>query len=60
MVSGVALDNDAMKQLAARLKRLCATGGSVKGGTIIIQGDHRKIIQQSLQEIGFTVKMAGG
>ncbi len=40
-VSAYQLANDELKNLAAQLKRHCGTGGSVKDGVIIIQGDHR-------------------
>jgi translation initiation factor 1 len=59
-VSGVPLDADALKRLAARLKRSCGTGGSVKDGVIVIQGDHRAAIQEYLQDHGFKAKLAGG
>ncbi len=41
IVSGFQLADDELKNLATQLKRRCGTGGSVKDGVIIIQGDHR-------------------
>jgi translation initiation factor 1 len=49
-----------LKELAAQLKRRCGTGGSVKDGIIIIQGDHREAILFELKKLGFTMKIAGG
>jgi len=49
-----------LKQIAARLKSRCGSGGSVKNGIIILQGNHRKTVQAELTEAGFTVKLAGG
>jgi translation initiation factor 1 len=46
--------------LARELKRLCGTGGTVRGDTVEIQGDHRDRLQPALQARGFTVKVAGG
>ncbi len=49
-----------LKQIATQLKRRCGTGGAVKDGIIIIQGDHRNTIRAALVEQGYTVKFAGG
>jgi len=59
-ISGVPLAEEALRELAAELKRGCGTGGSAKGGVIEIQGDHAEALIESLQERGFTVKRAGG
>jgi len=45
--------------LAAELKRLCGSGGAVKGGVVEIQGDHRARIIAHL-EGRYRVKAAGG
>jgi translation initiation factor 1 len=60
VVFGFNLSADELKELAARLKRLCGTGGSVKGDQIIIQGDHREALLADLKKQGYTVKLAGG
>ena len=59
-VSGFQIAADELKQLAARLKRRCGTGGSVKEGMIIIQGDHRNTLVRELNSLGFKAKIAGG
>ena len=46
--------------LAADLKRLCGAGGTVKGDTLEIQGDHRDRLAAWLREKGDIVKLAGG
>jgi len=40
-ITGLPPDEDKLRQLAAELKRKCGSGGTVKDGVIIIQGDHR-------------------
>ena len=59
-VSGFQLDAGELRSLAAQLKRRCGTGGSVKNGVIIIQGDHRETLLSELKKKGYTVKLAGG
>ena len=59
-ISGFSEGKDDPKQIAKNLKAKCGTGGSAKDGIIVIQGDHRKTIQEELQRQGFTVKLAGG
>jgi len=46
--------------LAQQLKKLCGSGGTVKDGTIEIQGDHCDKVQAKLTELGYKVKRAGG
>lgn len=58
-ISGFDLGEFKLKEIAARLKRLCGSGGSVKDGVIIIQGDHRNAIQAELSRQGHKVKIAG-
>ncbi len=60
VVSGVPLAEAALKDLAKQLKQRCGVGGSVKGGSIEIQGDQRPILQAELEKRGYTVKLAGG
>jgi translation initiation factor 1 len=52
-------DSD-LKKIASTLKNRCGTGGSVKGGVIIIQGDHRETLKAELTKQGYRVKLAGG
>ncbi len=49
-----------LKETAGGLKRHCATGGSVKDGTIEIQGDHRDKIVAWLRAAGHHAKPTGG
>jgi translation initiation factor 1 len=46
--------------LASDLKRLCGTGGTVRGDVIEIQGDVRERVKAELERRGYRVKIAGG
>ena len=59
-ISGFRLDGDLLRQLAGQLKRQCGTGGAVKDGIIIIQGDHRNTLLAELKKQGYTAILAGG
>lgn len=59
-VLGVPADEPALAELAAALKRKCGTGGSIKDGTILIQGDRVDAVMAELQARGYKVKRAGG
>jgi translation initiation factor 1 len=60
LITGVGLDKQGLQKLAADLKRRCGAGGTVKGDTIEIQGDHRDLLLEELSKRGCTVKRAGG
>ena len=59
-VSGVPVDDAGLKELAGKLKKRCGVGGSVKGGVIEIQGDHRDVVVEILTAEGYTPVLAGG
>lgn len=60
VITGLDLDDTALKLLAAELKKRCGTGGAVKDSTIEIQGDNRDLLKQLLEQKNYKVKLAGG
>ncbi len=60
VITGLALDAAALAELCTQLKKRCGSGGTLKGATIEIQGDHRDVIVAELEKRGLTVKRSGG
>ena len=59
LVTGLALPESELENLAKKLKALCGTGGTVKEGIVEIQGDHRAKIQDALAKQGIPVRKIG-
>ena len=60
VVRGVTLDAAAVAALGKRLRTACGSGGTVKDGTIEVQGDHCERVMDALRKEGWVVKRAGG
>jgi translation initiation factor 1 len=60
VVSELPLNDEALKELATRLKTKCGSGGTAKDGRIEIQGDHRDTVAAELEKVGYKVKRSGG
>lgn len=60
VITGLRLSEAELETIAKDLKRRCGTGGTVRDGTIEIQGDHRDTIVAVLRERGFDAKRSGG
>jgi translation initiation factor 1 len=60
LVYGMPVPRAELKEWAAKLKQQCGSGGSVKDGVIVLQGDRVDKILEILKAAGFQAKQAGG
>lgn len=60
VISGLPLDAAALAALAAELKKRCGSGGTVRAGTIEVQGEHRDTLVAELIKRGYEARRAGG
>lgn len=59
-ISGLALPEAELKQLASALKQRCGCGGALKEGVIEIQGDKVELLLEELKKRDFNAKKSGG
>jgi len=55
LISGLHHNPTTLQDLARELKQHCGAGGSVKNGTIEIQGDQRSRVAKRMGELGYRV-----
>ena len=60
VIWGVPGSEAELKSLGKAIKQKLGTGGSVKGGEIVVQGDHVNTVITFLKEKGLQAKKAGG
>lgn len=60
VISGIKATETELHSIAKDLKRKLGVGGSIKEGTIEIQGDHREFILKHLLSVGMSAKISGG
>jgi translation initiation factor 1 len=59
-ITGLPMPLSEIESLAAKLKKRCGSGGTVRDGVIEIQGDHRDAIVAELTKLGWPAKKSGG
>ncbi|MEE9592208.1 MAG: stress response translation initiation inhibitor YciH [Thermoplasmata archaeon] len=57
IVEGLDAGDVDLDDLARKLKTKVAAGGTVKNGRIELQGEHRKKVEQTLQDLGYHVEI---
>jgi translation initiation factor 1 len=60
IVAGLPLATAELAALATKLKKRCGSGGTVRGGVIEIQGEHRDVLVAELVKMGWPAKKSGG
>lgn len=56
LIAGLAASDNDLPALLTRLKNRCGAGGTSAGDLLEIQGDHRDLVKQILQEMGYKVR----
>lgn len=56
VVTGLQHDPATMERIARELKNFCGAGGTVKEGTIEIQGEQIERVSKKLEEMGYRVR----
>ena len=60
VVTGLPGSGAEVAALGRALRAACGAGGTVKGGALELQGDHRQRVEATLAERGLSFKRAGG
>lgn len=60
VITGLPLNEKELKALAKKLKKKVGSGGTVRDGTIEIQGEHRDRLVEELKKLGYAAKRSGG
>ena len=60
VIYGIPGPETVLEELAGNLKKRCGTGGSVKDGAVVIQGDQADQIVAYLNEQGYEARRSGG
>jgi translation initiation factor 1 len=60
VIHGLPERGPALDARLSELKKMCGAGGTLRDGTIEIQGDHRDRLAERFRALGYPVKLAGG
>ena len=57
IIEGIDAPEEELEKIAKKLKTTCGTGGSVKDGEVILQGDFKQKVKEVLDKDGFKTKL---
>ena len=60
VISGLQHNQVSLTKLLKKLKAQCGTGGTLRDGTIEIQGEHKQKLLDILVKLGYKAKISGG
>jgi len=60
VIRGIPGSQEELQDHAGKIKKQCGTGGSMKDGEIIIQGNHVEFIMCYFSKLGMKIKKDGG
>ena len=53
VIEGLKMNEKDLQELGTKMKKMLATGGTVKDGIVLLQGDHRDRVVEILVKHGF-------
>lgn len=57
IVTGFTISDESVRRIAAQLKSALGTGGSARGGEILVQGDRRNDVLRLLTSFGYRARI---
>lgn len=56
IIEGFSIQKEEVAEIAKEIKQKLGTGGSIRDGEILIQGDYKEKIKMILSQLGFRIK----